>query len=212
LSQARLQQLGVDTEVEVVGDLALVLAEERPVEPADPPRFALNVARQGAGGADTELEAALRRVEVHARELVSRGWKLVPVALHRSDVAPLRSLVSRVVGRETVIEPAETVESFNHTVGPCRFLAGVRLHSAVLSCCIGVPPVMLGYRDKCLDFMESMELTELYVDIGAGAGGRIGDKVSLAQRDSGELRQTVLRRAGAWKARLVEYVVRNRPK
>ncbi len=209
LSKARLEDLGVEPAVEVVGDLALGLAANSAVEPADPPRIALNVSLPASGRVESDLEGAIAEVEVSVRELVQGGWDVVPVAMHRSDVEPLRRLVAAVAGKETVVQPAETIRAFHDVVGPCSLLVGVRLHSAVLASCTGVPSILLGYRDKCLDFLQSMDMTEFHVDVSRRAGGEIANVIRRAAEIPREFRDTVLRRAISWKVRLEQYINRN---
>lgn len=45
------------------------------------------------------------------------------------------------------------------------FSVCVRLQGAVLSLCAGTPVILLGYRDKCEDFMHSVESIDTYVDL-----------------------------------------------
>ena len=45
------------------------------------------------------------------------------------------------------------------------FTICVRLHASVLSLCNNIPTILFGYRDKCEDFMSSMDLNEYYIDL-----------------------------------------------
>ena len=81
-------------------------------------------------------------------------------------------------------------------------MASVRLHGAVFACCGGTPPVMLGYRPKCFDFMRSMGLEWLYLDlcnIGVESlPGRMAELLtSISNRPS--LRHEIHAKALGWK-------------
>ena len=65
---------------------------------------------------------------------------------------------------------------------------------------------MLGYRDKCLDFMESMNLEEWHIDLRKAANLEISDKVIMLSRDSSKLRQDIHNRAKNWKNTIQIYV------
>jgi polysaccharide pyruvyl transferase WcaK-like protein len=210
LSKARLTELGVETHVEVVGDLALGLALDEPKPLADPPRFAVNITLPAGNSNGAGYEQATTELKSVAREFVNNGWKLIPIAMHRDDVGPLEAFVGQVLPKRTPVRTPQTAKAFFAEVGPCTFLIGVRLHSAVLSCCAGVPPVMLGYRDKCLDFMQSMDLCDLHVDLAARGCGEIEEKVRFAAGKPVAYRETVILRALKWKTQLEAYVDRHR--
>jgi polysaccharide pyruvyl transferase WcaK-like protein len=42
---------------------------------------------------------------------------------------------------------------------------GIRLHSVIMAMCAGVPSIMLSYAPKCLDFMTSVDLQALAIDL-----------------------------------------------
>ena len=51
-------------------------------------------------------------------------------------------------------------QQFFESVAGSFGLIGVRLHSAVLASCVGVPPILFAYRSKCQDFMSSMDIED----------------------------------------------------
>lgn len=204
-SRAALAAIGIRN-VDVIGDLALSLTRRQESEPADPPRFAVNVALPAGPESGSEPYRRLQELEEIVVQLVENGWQLVPIAMHASDVGPIRHLLRSVSLDHLPIPVLETTQQFFRKVGPCCFTVGVRLHAVILSCCVGVPPLMLGYRDKCLDFMESMQLAEWHVALESASRDEIAAKVSLLSRGAAALRPAVLRRAQSWKDRIEEYV------
>jgi polysaccharide pyruvyl transferase WcaK-like protein len=111
-----------------------------------------------------------------------------------------------LLGENVTIPVLATAEEFFRTVQGCRFTIAVRLHASVLSCCAGVPPLMLGYRDKCLDFMESMDLADWHVSLTDAEPGEITAKARLLEGKCGEMREPVWNRARHWQAALRKYV------
>ncbi|MGH7215023.1 MAG: polysaccharide pyruvyl transferase family protein [Tepidisphaeraceae bacterium] len=202
-SKAALEAVGVGN-VEVVGDLACTLAQDESPEPATPPRVAVNVSGgqvygQGEYERLNELEHALG-------QLVRQGWRVVWVALDPADVEPMSELMARMGLGHYPMPVLSTPAEFFRAVGPCTFTVAVRLHAAVLSACVGVPSLMLSYRDKCADFMDSMGLQDWVVRLRGGEPGEIAEKTLELSRHAGAMRAGVLSAAQAWGRTIEEYV------
>jgi hypothetical protein len=206
LSQAALEALGV-THAEVLGDLALALALERPVEPArEPPRFGVNILLPPPEEPQSWGEVLLPTLVDAIRELEAAGFSPLFFGMHRSDREPLRALTSRLGRPEAPLHFPRTVEDFFALVGPCAFTLCVRLHAAVLSTCAGVPPLSLGYREKCLDFMASLELEDWYVDLPTARPAALRERILHLSREAPRLRGPILARARVYQAGLRAYV------
>ena len=198
-SRETLRRLGLKNPC-IVGDPALALCRDEAQEPDEPPKFALSVFLPPGEGAAGPM---LRALADAAQELLDRGWEAVPVALHWSDRRALRRTLQLLGQEGTEILPLPSTDAFFERVGPCTLMLGVRLHSAVLACCCGVPPLLLGYREKCFDFMDSMELGDWCVPWSAP--GEVGPRLHRLTREAAGLRATVLERARRWKAVLYDY-------
>jgi|GEM_PF-1349891 len=205
LSQATLCAAGIEN-VEVIGDLALSLSRDRGEAPSPSPCFALNTMLPPSHNQDTGDYSALAELESVVSELCQRGWHPVPIAMHRADVEPLTRLLQKTGVENIAIEVIPDAETFFRRVAPCHFTLAVRLHTAVLSCCVGVPPLLLGYRAKCLDFMQSMELEEWHLTLETVTPGEISAKTRELARQSGQLRSAVLESACLWKQKIAAYV------
>lgn len=205
LSQRSLQQIGIER-VQVIGDLALSLAQERAVSPSRMPCFALNTTAPPARARDQGDYSALQEMEETLCELVRQGWQPIPIAMHRDDVAPLRQLLERVGQSSLPIPILQNAEQFFQRVQECHFTLAVRLHTAVLSCCVGVPPLMLGYRNKCLDFMLSMDLEDWHIGLEHAEPGEILTRTRALVNQAESLRPLILQRALHWKQRLADYI------
>lgn len=211
-SKNALERLGV-TGVEVTGDLALAFAPSEPAARSERrPCFAVNVtlpppqqsASWGAERLIRELVRTLQRLE-------RLGLEPLFVGMHESDRPALEQLV-RAVGRpDAPLHFPRSAEQFIAFVGPCAFTIAVRLHAAVLSACAGVPPLSLGYRDKCLDFMESVELADWHLALDGDELGALEERATQLADAAAALRTPLHRRARAYGDRLRSYVRRLRP-
>jgi len=204
-SKAALEEMGIGN-VRVVGDLALALAQPQLPDICDVPRVAVSITQQpGQAYGDGECSCFIG-LEQALRGLVRDGWIVDPIAMHPRDAVFLGELMRRVgQGGVPVSVPRFASECFG-LIAPCTFMIAVRLHAAVFSCCVGVPPLMLGYREKCLEFMESMNLEAWHVPIRRQAGEEIENAAMTLSSLAPSLRLPVHARALAWKETLTEYV------
>jgi len=201
-SEARLRSLGLGR-VEIIGDLALTLTPET-LPKAGAGKFVVNVT--APPGDDPGNYARVNELEGVIKKLTVDGWTAVPVAMHRNDIEPLKQLMERATGKKYEILMPPTAQEFFDILTPCAFTLAVRLHAAILSCCVGVPPLMLGYRDKCLDFMESIDLEEWHINVMEAPEGLVTER-SLALADSAsKLRQPIHSSCLKWRGRIEQYV------
>jgi polysaccharide pyruvyl transferase WcaK-like protein len=203
-SAERLRALGVDG-VRVVGDPALALVRDELSARACPPRVALNVAAPFSTGADAARYHRVIQALVEALEpMCQNGSLVIPIALHRTDVGPTRMVLDALGVPEDVPVAADPAAFFALLEGATLSI-GVRLHAAVLSCCAGVPPVLVGYRDKCLDFMESVDLVPLHVPLEAVSRAALQDAIHRVVRGGEPLPRKVLAIAKHWRGELASY-------
>lgn len=204
LSQAALEALGVPR-AEVVGDLALVLAQQAPTPPALPRRFAVNLILPPPHEREGFPYARLEGLERAIRHFLALGWEPVFVAMHTYDRGSLHRLKAAVGCEGAPTHQPETAEAYLRLVGPCTLTLATRLHAAVLSCCAGTPPLSLGYREKCLDFMSSLGLEAWHVDLASPREDILSRALALAE-EADALRATVLARAQSRQQALRAYV------
>ncbi len=199
LSKRRLDALGAEN-VQVVGDLALSCAQHEPTPVSPVPCIAVNLALPGQKEVwDHGVYACVEALCEALRALAARGWTLVPFAMDTRDMEVMRELLGDVARERLVINVPRSKDELLHLIGPCAFAVTVRLHGAILATCAGVPPVLVRYRDKCLDFMESMDLAEWCLDPATATADDIGEKILLLEAACGSLRQGIIDRAQTWK-------------
>lgn len=206
LSARRLQKLGL-TQAVVAGDPALFFAEPAmPVKAAEP-AFALSAI-------DWDREPDLFRsgwpkaLAEAAADLIRQGWRMKSIAMHPGDVIPLRALHQRMgLRHEPILQPGSCQELLDE-LRPCRFAVGLRLHLSVLAACVGAVPVMIGYRDKHLDFMESVNLAGWHFDVFRQSPGELTGMIRQAAGATPAEGEAVLRSALAMRSTLLAYAGR----
>jgi hypothetical protein len=202
-SVAVLADLGV--KAELLGDLALAGTVERVTPPSNLPRLAVNIAlpkRMAVRDVQTLVE-----LRTSLASLLARGWRCRPIAMNPADVRPIRELLADLDGVDELVTPTSLAEFVRH-VRDCRFTVAVRLHAAVFSCCAGVPVCAIGYRSKCLDFMESMNLAAWHVALDDTGAGSVTEKIEMLSGIEDDMRVAVLARAQAYRDKIRVYVGR----
>ncbi len=206
-SKRRLEEMGAG-QAEVVGDLAMYLTFDEPAAPSDPPIIAVNLsipADDEPASGETERFDELREA---LRGYVRSGWWIRGYAMNPRDVAPTRALLERLGVDDAQTPHLSGIDEFFERVGPVTLNVAVRLHGAILGCCAGVPPLMLGYRDKCLDFAESMGLNDACVHLPTARPGDLAERLRHVAGEAPRRRGDVIAAARKLKVRLSEYAGR----
>ncbi len=203
-SLQRIKEIGVE-HAEIVGDLALALTLDSPQPSPVSDRYMLNVAIPGVGAPAFPTDKMIAEISHAVAVLSQKGLYPLPVAFCPEDILALSLVLTKALSETYDIKLINDYQEMFRHLSKCRFSIGVRLHSAVLSCCAGVPPILIGYREKCADFMESMELMEWYIDALSMDKGKIAGLVEKLVAAEHSLRPVINKRALFWKERLREY-------
>jgi polysaccharide pyruvyl transferase WcaK-like protein len=205
-SYAALTNLGIQ-DVRIIGDPALSLGPSVIPPLRERPTLVINLAgapddKYGAGQC-----ACYREIAVIAKQHVAQGGDLLPVALGHGDSRFLRDLLADA-GLETwSVRRLASVDEFVDCVSGAQLLIGVRLHSAVLASTVGTVPILLAYRNKCWDFMESLDLARLTVTLDASTGQAIRKALEFANSHPA-LRYTMFEKVQQWRAEQNNYANR----
>ncbi|MDO9573842.1 MAG: polysaccharide pyruvyl transferase family protein [Candidatus Contubernalis sp.] len=169
-----LQALGCSENLEVSGDPGLLLSE--PVPGAyyeqlfgdDTPAVGINWGTSQNrlfGGSERKVRRQLARV---VREL-ALDFKVILYAVWPPDLTPLSELANEA-GTSKNVMVCNSVPSLPFL---CTLLKGglftinFKLHANVFTAAMGNPFICLGYRSKCFDFAESLEVEDLVISTGA---------------------------------------------
>ena len=206
LSAENLADIGVG-HVETIGDLALALTPDQRAGSLQTGRFVLSAALPP--GHDNHFGAEFVATEIArtARYLCGLGWQAVPLALNRDDIAPTRNILRAAGLGDMAIARPKTAEAFFALCRGAGLVIGVRLHSAVLACCAGVPPLTIAYRRKHHDFAASMGLDDWMLEpTTLRRNGMTERAEALTGADGANLGATLHERALYWRSQLRGYI------
>jgi polysaccharide pyruvyl transferase len=152
-SRAVLRELGVDATV--VGDPALLLADETPTQRFRERRLGLNIGTTpGVWGSNPA--ALISEVVAFARAMRARGWEIVLFPVWPPDLRCIEEAARRIGGNTVVFSDFLDLDRLFAAIRECHVFVGQKLHSVVFSSAVYVPSVMLEYHPKCADFHDSL--------------------------------------------------------
>jgi hypothetical protein len=180
-----LSSIGVK-DAEIVGDLALALTPDRSLLRETATCFLLNVAAPKATDPTFATAEVFRGFVEASIRLMALGLKPIPLAFSEDDVEPLKTVMVQAGITERVLKPRSAADFFK-IASEARLCLGVRLHSAVLSACAGVPSLCVAYRSKGRDYALSMRLGDWMVEpdfkgLAARAEHLAADAVSIGAK------------------------------
>ena len=142
-------------EVPVVGDTALLLADDQPGLPGAEGLLGLNVGiSRSIWGADPV--GVLGEVVRFARALTGRGWRIRLVPMWPADLPYVDEAAARIGPGAEVFDRFFHLDQTLDAIRECRVFVGLKLHSVVLASAVHVPSLMLEYQPKCADFQASI--------------------------------------------------------
>ncbi|WP_029035325.1 polysaccharide pyruvyl transferase family protein [Salinimicrobium terrae] len=155
MSRRRLKEIDVDSEV--VGDLALLLGDSD-IKKEYEKLIILNLMDI------QEYNHFWEKMIPHLKSYLKEGWDIKPLIINPNDL-PYTKRYFNELGLSEPMAVTETYNSFEQAVKGAALCISVRLHSGVLSLCYNIPTILIGYRDKCEDFMDSLDLMHSYVSV-----------------------------------------------
>ncbi len=192
------------SDVRVIGDPALSLGPRTIPVLKKRPTLVVNLAgaaedKYGAGQC-----ACYREIAVIAKQHVAQGGDLLPVAIGPGDSRFLRDLLVDAELEDWPVRSLASVSEFIDCVSGAHLLIGVRLHSAVLASAVGTVPLLLAYRNKCWDFMESLDLVQMTVPLDVNAGLAIRQALEFANAHP-DLRYSMFEKVLQWRVEQNNY-------
>lgn len=204
-SEKHLKEIGVE-HAEVIGDLALALTLDSPYPHLHTKRYILSVALPEEDDPKFPSEKLVNELAKMVGELKSIGYQPIPVAFCEEDVEAIEQVLSMSGQKEVSVQSPNNHSEYFDLLKDAEFVVGVRLHAAILACCAGVPSILIGYRDKAADFMQSMDLMEWHCDAFAMKPedlSRLAQKIISVDTDC--LRKRIHSNSVVWKQRLIGY-------
>ena len=181
----------------VVGDLALALTPDKALGDAGSGRFLVNFAPARLAEDQRRLAPVQAAFSDALVALARRGLEPVPVAFDPADRTALRALLDMSGMADKTIHVPTDFAGYQALTRQASFALGVRLHSAVFAAACGVPPLLVGYRDKCRDFCETVGHGAFLVeldgfepdDFAARLDSLMADSVAIGGRLHGRCRE-----------------------
>ncbi len=201
------RQLGVG-HAELIGDLAAVLTPDVPQTPNARRKVVVNIA---ASPDDTRTPAdipALTAVANYLRLADQFGDEVIGVAMHRTDGGPTRRVLDAAGLEHVSVQLPTDFTTFAKWVNGAHFTISVRLHAAILAANLGIPSVSLGYRDKNLDFMQSIEHDCWHVPLETSSLDQVTDALKAMEVEAGSLRADIHAQQLAYRGQVEAYAAR----
>ncbi|MFC1462249.1 polysaccharide pyruvyl transferase family protein [Verrucomicrobiota bacterium] len=191
LSAGRLREWGFRGDIEVIGDPVLWFARAHPEKKPGLKRVGLNLgpSRGHVHGRDEG------RVLAFGAELIEKlardGWSVTLFPMVEEDLKFMEEAVA-LSGREVSATNLEFLDR-DRTLDAMEsqdVFVGEKLHSVVMASCVYTPSIMLEYRPKCRDFMQSIgreewtyRTDELDVDLIWRRLGELYENVDAEQQN-----------------------------
>lgn len=188
ISARVLSESALQKSVEIVGDPVLVFAGSESDEYGGDKTLGINLgtADQRMWGSEVRL---LDELEKLARRSIADGWRVSVFVVWQKDRKIAAELVRRI-GKSTILwECFSDHKAFIRRTSRMAVFVGMKLHASVLAICAGTPTIMLEYRTKCRDFMESINQQAHCVRTDCVDGEDLWERVQRmhAQRSTGTL-------------------------
>jgi polysaccharide pyruvyl transferase WcaK-like protein len=198
LSRQRiLTNWGVDAEI--VGDVALHWTLSSLPPERRKRRLIVNLSSPDGSPAREPIRSIISAVAATILQFRAEGGEVVLVALGEQDESVLSALSHNSALQDlSVVSIRESTKEFLQVVNGASCMICVRLHAAVLACCAGVPPIVYNYRDKCLDFMASMEIEDYVIAYETDSGANLGSALEKVLRGGAALRRRIYQKARYW--------------
>ncbi len=211
LSAALLERMGIEN-AQVVGDPVLALAGDTLADEGEDLVLGVNIGHPGNGCLwGGSIARVVNAVAGALRLLAGHGWRFRLFGVWPGDRAVIRRLAQQVGGAH--------IESCRHYADPHEFIAdagkccvflGMKLHATVLAYCSFTPVVMLEYRPKCMDFMESVGRADYSVRTDRLEAPDLAELVERARSQRDRLRREQFLCCQEYKSRLRAFAVQVR--
>lgn len=159
ISKQLLSDWGVKKQIHVIGDPVLYMSDTEVIQKKGQKILGVNlgVSRGQVWGGDEDI--VLHDVVKELRVLKGKGWSFKFFPVWQTDMAYIRKAAD-LLGESSpyIIEDFLNIDTFMRELRSVDVFLGEKLHAVILAACTYTPIVMIEYRPKCRDFMESINL------------------------------------------------------
>ena len=182
-SKETLTRSGVNTPINVLGDPSLFFTREKVLPRRGKKRIGVNVGRPDVAGEGfiwgRNLNRFLRSFAAFLDRLIDDGWDVEFVPVWAPDIPVIEQTIAltKDPGAISVFRDFLSWEAVIGRLAEYDAFVGVKLHAVVLACCAGTPSIMLEYRPKCRDFMDSIGMEEWTIRTDAAEPQALWDRL-----------------------------------
>ena len=189
----------------MIGDAALGLAPDALPKLRSRKQLVINLAQEPGVEYGTGEFRVFNDIGEIASRFLQEGGQLLGVALGSRDRSTLELFrAAHKLHGMRIEDHRSSGDGLLTAIEGSTALIGVRLHSAVLACCVGVPAILLAYRSKCQDFMNSMNLDAFAIPLNDPAGPLLRARFRQIMADPA-LGEQIYRQAIFWKRKQQAY-------
>lgn len=193
---------------ELIGDLAAVLTPDAPQQPRERRKIVVNIAASPSDSRSPSDIPALTAVVNYLRLADQFGDEVVGVAMHRTDGGPTRRVLDAAGLEHISVQLPSDFTAFTKWVDGAHFTISVRLHAAILAANLGIPSISLGYRDKNLDFMQSIGQEKWHIPLETASLDETTDALKSMEVDAHALRGTIHHQMLTYRQSVATYAAR----
>lgn len=184
-SQKILQEKGV-SHVEVIGDPVLAFADNQISSKSENltsfPHLGLNIGISNGNvwGSEKIISEEFIKLAIKAKQ---NKWTITWYVVWPEDFEITKECAYRSGTEDRINCFFKDYMGYLDSVKYCTAFVGMKLHSVILAHCKYIPSVMIEYRPKCLDYMSSVNQTNLCFRSDNFTANEIFDKLNVIVND-----------------------------
>ncbi|MDG2168170.1 MAG: polysaccharide pyruvyl transferase family protein [Opitutales bacterium] len=202
MSAEYLTDAGIEN-VDVVGDPAVVFTRDEPNSNFEQGVLALNFGRahERMWGTAENVRDEMAKLATLAK---NAGWKVVWLVVFPGDL----EITMEAAEVSHTTEHVEIIyHDYNHfmdVVGKASVMVGMKLHATILATCALTPSIMLEYRQKCRDYMQSIDHDEYVITTGDFLADPCWERIQEMDRERMTLSRKLEKEMRALKSKLIK--------
>jgi len=164
-SMAELKKYGINN-IQVLGDPALGYAQSTYTNASSATRrICVNLTFPTHCDEIEVYTNLFRKLSLFLHRLAKERWTIDFVAIEPTDAKIINKFLTHYsVSCNQLFCVYEDPIKYLRTIASADFVLGIRLHSAVLAACAGVPFLLVNYRPKCYDFASSIQRADSLIN------------------------------------------------
>lgn len=157
LSQKYLQNAGL--KVDIVGDSALALAKEEYRKRNEKKIIGINLSSGTDNAMWGDSSMLIKEMLISIKKLTEEGFTIRLLPIWKDDLSICKIIYKEINNKQCeLVQAFDTTEDYINELDKCDLFIGLKLHATILATMLRIPSIMLEYRPKCLDYMESIDM------------------------------------------------------